>query len=214
MQVPAAQLNIAMPKDEHPPPQLPQLFGSVPVATSHPSVCLLPLQSVKPVLQALVQVPVVHAALTTLLLEQRMPQPPQFAVSVLEVTSQPSVFLLPLQSRKPGLQAPLQVPAPQVGELMWAFEQVTPQPPQFAGLLCVFTSQPFVVLLLSQSAKPVLQAPPQAPAVQVAVVMLALEQRRPQVPQFVASVAVDVSHPLVRLFPSQSAKPLSQAPLH
>jgi hypothetical protein len=127
-----------------------------------------------------------------LLLEQVLPQPPQFAGSPLEELSQPLVSLLLSQSAKPALQVPLHAPPAQVGVAMLLPEHAMPQPPQFAGLSPVEVSQPFESLLLSQSAKPALQAPLQVPPAQVGIAMLLLEQLLPQPPQFAGSLLVSV----------------------
>ncbi len=81
-----------------------------------------------------------------------MPQPPQLPVLVPVLISQPSVFLLLLQSAKPALQVPLHTPPLQVGEAMPLLEQTAPQPPQLLALVVVLTSQPLTGEL-SQSAK-------------------------------------------------------------
>ncbi len=83
--------------------------------------------------------------------EQTLPQDPQLALLALVLTSQPSVNLLLLQSAKPALQVPLQTPAPH-DLVRLAPEQTWPQPPQLlTSLPLVWTSQPLVCLLLSQS---------------------------------------------------------------
>src|SRR5579883_1169597 len=114
-------------------PQPPQLLLSVLVFTSQPLVCLLLSQSAKPGLQAPLHPPEEQVGVMMLLFEQSVPQAPQLFGSVVRLTSQPSVSLLPLQSAKPALQAPLQVPPPQLGVAMLFFEQARPQAPQFAG---------------------------------------------------------------------------------
>src|SRR6185312_1823274 len=82
--------------------QLPQLFTSALVLTSHPFVGL-PSQSAKPVLQdTIVQAPFVHVALA-LVREHLLPQAPQLLGSVWRLTSQPSLTV-PLQLAKFGLQ--------------------------------------------------------------------------------------------------------------
>src|SRR5438477_394590 len=96
---------------------------------------------------------------------------------------------------------------------MWLSEQAVPQAPQLAALVSRLVSQPLACLLLSQSPKPPLQAPVQKPPVQVGTAMLLAEQAMAQSPQLAALVSTLISQPLVCLFPSQSAKPLLQAPL-
>ena len=70
----------------------------------------------------------------------------------------------------------------------------TPQPPQFDGVLVVFTSQPSTGLLL-QSEYPALHEPmaqvdPMQPAE-----AFAKKQTFPQLPQFAGSPGVNTSHP-------------------
>ena len=97
--------------------------------TSQPSVRRSLLQSEKPVRQVPEHVPVVQARLM-LLVEQEIPQPPQFATSVLTLVSQPSTRRSALQSANPPEQAPLHTPAAHVRDAMFAPEQATLQPPQ------------------------------------------------------------------------------------
>ena len=51
--------------DPHTLPHVPQLFGSVDVLISQPSLCLLALQSVHPAAQAPVQIPAAHVRVGT-----------------------------------------------------------------------------------------------------------------------------------------------------
>ena len=51
-----------------------------------------------------------------------MPQPPQLELLAVVLSSQPSVFLLLLQSANPALHVPLHTPPPQVGDAMLAAE--------------------------------------------------------------------------------------------
>ena len=66
--------------------------------------------------------------------------------------SQPSICLLPLQSAKPAVQAPLHAPPPHVREAMLFDEHAVPQAPQLFGSVAIAISQPSVSLLLLQSA--------------------------------------------------------------
>src|SRR5262249_1974374 len=68
-----------------------QLFLSLVVLISQPSVCLLPLQSAKPEAQAPLQKPPEQLTVAMLLDEHTVPQPPQFAALVWVLISQPSV---------------------------------------------------------------------------------------------------------------------------
>jgi hypothetical protein len=58
-----------------------------------------------------------------------------------------------------------------------------PHPPQLSTLVFVLVSQPFVSLLLSQSAQPVVQAPEQTPLVQVGFEIWLLLHVCPHPPQ-------------------------------
>src|SRR5579883_1685379 len=121
--------------------QAPQLFLSVLRFTSQPLVSLLLSQSANPVLQAPLHTPIEHVGVMMLLFEQSPWQVPQCAGSVLRFTSQPSTCLLPLQSAKPGLQAPAHTPLTHTTVAMLLPEQTTPQPPQLLGSLLVLISQ-------------------------------------------------------------------------
>jgi hypothetical protein len=129
-------------------PQPPQLLVLLAMLTSQPSVCLLLLQSRKPPAQIPLQTPPLHSGVGTWLVEQTVPHPPQLAGLVATLTSQPSTCLLPLQSRKPVAQAPLQTPPLHVVVGMLLGEQTVPHPPQFAGLVATLTSQPSFVCAL------------------------------------------------------------------
>src|SRR5438105_12479527 len=100
-----------------------------------------------------------------------MPHAPQLLGSLAELISHPSLSLLLLQSLKPIMHVPLQVEPAQVRVAMPWNEQLNaaPQPPQSLGLLVVLISHPLMRLLLSQSAKPLLHVPVQLPPVQAAV---------------------------------------------
>src|SRR5579883_1685929 len=214
LQTPAPlQVTVAMWFAEQARPQPPQLLVVV-SAVSQPSVCLLLLQSPKPALQAPLHTSFVQSGVAMLLFEQTSPHPPQLATVVIAV-SHPSVCLLPLQSAKPALQAPVQTPLVHTGVAMLLFEHTTPQPPQLLTLVpAMFTSQPSVCLLLLQSAKPELQAPVQTPLVQTGVAMLLFEQTSPHPPQSLTFDEVFVSQPSVCLLLLQSAKPALHAPVH
>jgi hypothetical protein len=90
--------------------------------------------------------------------------------------------------------------------------QTLPHDPQLVALVLVSTSQPFVRLFMSQSAKPAAHAPSHTPPPQVTVGMLLPEQGVPHAPQFDALVAVSISQPSDCLFMLQSANPLLHAP--
>jgi hypothetical protein len=127
-------------------------------------------------------------------------QMPQWLVSVLRFTSQPSP-LLPLQLPNPELQAIEHEPRLQVA-VAFAPLHPWPQAPQFPRLVSVFVSHPLFGLP-SQLLKLPLHTGVQTPATQL-VDPFELVQLMPQPPQLVASVVVAVSQPFFGL-PSQSA---------
>ena len=153
-------------------------------------------------MHAPLQIPAVHCCVT-LLVEQTTPQPPQLLTFAAVLTSQPSVRLLPLQSAKPAVHAPLQTPPPHCAATL-LLEQVAPQPPQLFASPFTLTSQPSTCLLPLQSAKPAVHAPLQTPAVHCCATLLP-EQTVPQPPQLFAELVVLTSQPLAGL-PSQFAK--------
>jgi hypothetical protein len=79
-------------------------------------------------------------------------------------------------------------------------------------LVFVLTSQPLLCLLPSQSANPGLHVPPQTAALHEGV-MLFDEHTIPHAPQFETLFETLVSHPFVRLLPSQSLKAGAQVPV-
>ena len=84
-------------------PQPPQLFTSLVVLTSQPSVRRLPLQSAKPALQVPVHALPEHTGVAMLFDEQAMPQPPQLVVLVVVLTHTPEqlVGVVPEQTQVP-----------------------------------------------------------------------------------------------------------------
>ncbi len=170
------------------------------------------MQSAKPGAQVPSQTPALQEGVTWLA-EQDEAQAPQCAGSESISTSQPSVRLSPLQSAKPGSQAPLQTPALQEG-VTWLAEQDVAQPPQCVGSELVFVSQPSVRMSLLQSAKPKigLQVALQTPPLQDGMTWLA-EHGVPQPPQLLGSESTSTSQPSVRRLLLQSAKPASQVPV-
>jgi len=133
---------------------------------------------------------------TPLTVEQAWAQAPQCVGSVVVLTSQPS-DARPLQSAKPGSQAPTwQTPCAQTGVSL-AMGQALPQTLQLATLVLRLVSQPLVTSL-SQLPKPGAQAIAQAPARHDGV-PLTDEQRAPQLPQLRGSPAMLVSQPSIGL---------------
>ncbi len=124
-------------------------------------------------------------------------------------TSHPLAGLLS-QSAKPSLQLATAHRPPTHAGIPWAIAHAVPHAPQCAGSVCVFDSQPLAALM-SQSAKPALQAArAQAPATHDALALLNAHTF-PQAPQFEVLVRVAASQPLAGLL-SQSAKPALHAP--
>jgi hypothetical protein len=89
-----------------------------------------------------------------------------------------------------------------------ALAQAVPQAPQCAVLVCVLTSHPLAALL-SQLAKPALQAPTVHCEAAHTAVPLLTAHARPHPPQLPALLRVSTSQPLLAS-PSQSAKPAVQ----
>ena len=208
-QIPPAQSRVEMLFDEQLFVQLPHADGVVVMFVSQPSAGFM-LQSPKPAVHMdTAQRPLMQMG-EPLAVEQTMPQPPQLLMSLLVLISQPSVFLFPLQSANPVVQAPLQLPPAHVGVVMWLAEQTDPQPPQFAASVPVAVSQPSASLSALQSEKPVLQAPSQIPPAQSSVEMLFVEQLLAQLPHAVGVVVVFVSQPSTG-FMLQSPKPVEHA---
>src|SRR5207248_2339666 len=96
-------------------PQPPQLFTSELVLASHPSLCLLLLQSDHPASQAPLHAPSLQVGVPMLLPEQTRPHTPQLEVLPATLISHPSSWRLLLQSAHPALQVPVQTPPVQVG---------------------------------------------------------------------------------------------------
>src|SRR5438477_465789 len=75
-------------------------------------------------------------------------------------------------------------------------------------------SQPSDCLLLLQSAKPASHIPVHAPLPHSGVAMWLPLQTVVHTPQWLGSPSREISQPLVRRSPSQSPKPVTQAPVH
>jgi len=166
-----------------------------------------PSQSANPAAQVGTQAPFVQVAVP-FAFEQTVPQVPQFATLVFRFASQPSAAT-PSQFPKPLLQERMpHVPDEHVA-VAFKREQALPQLPQFATLLWVFVSQPFVGSP-SQLPHPATQVGTQAPVVHV-VVPCGFVQPFPHVPQLDVLVWVFVSQPFAG-FESQFAKPGEQLP--
>jgi hypothetical protein len=177
---PAAQKLAALVRVGHALPHVPQLPGSNVVLVQAPE------QLVRPVPHVVVHTPAEH----TCPAPHRVPHAPQFALSVLVLTSHP-LIASPSQLPEPALHVPsVQLPAAQVAPAL-GNEQRSPQPPQLlASVAFTAVSQPFAAMP-SQLPKPVLHAPTiHAPAEHACVATLASAQRASHAPQLFTSVAV------------------------
>jgi hypothetical protein len=196
---PAAQVAAALAK-LHARPHVPQWAALVRVSASQP-LAALPSQLAKPVAHAVIaQAPAVHAPVPLAGLQAR-PHAPQWVV-VSRVASQP-LAALPSQSPRPAAQATPQAPALHAAVPPVVAAQARPHVPQWVVDVRVSVSQPLAALP-SQSARPVMQALPQTPAVQVATPPDEEAQLVPQAPQWPGS--------LWRLWqsPSQHVSPAPQ----
>jgi hypothetical protein len=208
VQTPAEQTS----PDAHCRPQAPQLLRSLCSPASQPLLALLS-QLAKPVVHApRAQVPLAQVA-AALAKKQGRPQPPQCVVLVVVLVSQP-LTASPSQLPKPVLHMPRRHTPPVHDTAPLDRVQAWPQPPQFARLVEVSTSQPSPALPL-QSARPVGQVPRAVP--QVAMVHtgtrpgVVVLHTLPQVRQLLTAVLRLVSQPFSAM-PSQLPKPELQVP--
>jgi hypothetical protein len=184
----------------HVTPQPPQLV-LVLSALSQP-LAILPSQLPQPALHvAIAQLPVAQVAVA-LVLEQLTPQPPQLVV-VLVGVSQP-FEALPSQLAKPALHAPSAHEPAEHSAAALAKEHTRPHIPQL-DVVPRLASHPSAPLLL-QSAKPPLQANPQADALHVVDALGREAHPLPHVEQCEGLLVVLVSQPFAG-FPSQLPKP-------
>ncbi len=180
-------------------PQPPQCAVVLRVSTSQPSAAL-PLQSAKPVLQLATRAHarLAHAA-TPLGASQRVPQLPQ-RVTVVRVSVSHPLVASPSQSAKPVLHAYAQRAASHDAVALARGAQAIPQPPQWATVTRVSTSQPLVGSR-SQSPTPSLhELTTQRPLLQPAEAP-ASEQRIPQAPQFALLLSVSTHAPAQQVWP-------------
>ena len=141
--------QVGLPLDAlHTRPQVPQLVGSVPVATSHP-VAYERSQLENPVLQVPIAQVVPRHEGVPFWATQTVPHPPQFWTLFVNAVSQPSVRSAS-QLPNPAAHVMLQTPDVQK-EKPFVESHPRPQPPQFLALVSVFVSQP-LAMLPSQSA--------------------------------------------------------------
>ena len=190
----------------HALPHDPQFDALVLVFTSQPLAALMS-QSAKPALHAMAHTLFEQEGVPFELL-QIVPQEPQFTALVLVFTSQPFAALMS-QLAKPALHAMAHVPLEHEG-VPFVPLQTVPQAPQWVAFVFLFTSQP-VCALLSQSAKPALQAMAHTLFKHEGVPFVPLHTP-PQPPQWVASAVRSASHPLAGSR-SQSPNPALQARL-
>jgi hypothetical protein len=155
-----------------------------------------------------------HDAALAFVCTQALPQPPQFAVVVVEV-SQPLVLAPAFtQSAKLALQVYEQVLALHDAADALVKVHTLPQPPQFAVDEVVSVSQPSSASGTAgrtQLPRPALQVEVHSPPAQASVATPVFEQPRPHAPQFAVEVVMLVSQPSV-LAPTftQSPKPTLQ----
>ena len=143
-------------------PQPPQLFTSLVVLTSQPSVRRLPLQSAKPALQVPVHALPEHTGVAMLFDEQAIPQPPQLVELVVVLVSHPLV-LLPSQLPKPAAHTGEHTLATQLVELVPVVAHTVPHAPQLLALVVVLTHTPeqlVGVVPLHPQTPPAPQVPP------------------------------------------------------
>jgi hypothetical protein len=189
-----------------PPPhtfrQLPQLPLSVCVLTSHPFAGF-PSQSAKPALQAPIpQTPSAQVAPAFGKLHL-IPQPPQLFTSLERTAVSHPLAALPSQSPKPFWQAPTtQVLDEHASTETFGSAHAAVQLPQWLTSVTSFTQLPEQLIspepqVVAQDPEEHTWPPPQAFL---------------QLPQFALSLCVLTSHPFAGL-PSQSAKPVLQAPI-
>ena len=188
--VPAVQLAVPF-GAAHTAPQAPQWPVFDRVSTSQPFAAL-PSQSAKPALQVNPHADEPHVVVALARAGHTTPQPPQCAMLVVVLVSQPFEALLS-QLPKPALQvASVHDPEAQVAVPLLN-EQALPHAPQCMRLVLVLVSQPLPGFE-SQSPAPAGHVPTaQLPATQIAPAPVHV---RPQTPQLVTLVSRWTSQPL------------------
>ena len=138
----------------------------------------LPSQSAKPAAQApIAQAPIAQVGVA-LAKAQRMPQPPQLAMSAARTATSQPLAGMPSQSAKPGAQLPTtQALLTQAWTLTLGSRHSVAQSPQWVGSFVVETQAP------EQLVSPVPQEAPQTPAEQT----WPAAQAWPQLPQLARS---------------------------
>jgi hypothetical protein len=107
-------------------------------------LAVLPSQSEKPVWHAMYpHTPNAQTAAACSTAQAAL-HAPQFEVSVLVLTSQPSLCRSWLQSANPEAQVPVHTPAAQADPTTWLVEHFVPHPPQFMASLVMLVAQPLV----------------------------------------------------------------------
>jgi hypothetical protein len=169
LQLPVTHTGLALASGGHTVEQLPQWLGSFVGFTQLPPHMVSGDPHVGEQVPLAQTVPAPHAC----------PHVPQLALLLFALTSQPSA-LLPLQSRKPAVQAPIaQCIAVQAAPAL-AKLHALPHAPQLVTEV-IAVSQPLAGLP-SQSAKPAAQRRPQVDALQVAVLFGPLGHTVPHPP--------------------------------
>ena len=164
----------------HTVPHVPQLTGLVFVLTSQPFAKLLS-QLPKPALHVPEHKLIAQADKPFAIAGHTRAHAPQLLRLVLRSTSQPST-LLRLQLPKPALHCSEQPPPAQVAAALAAAPHTRPQPPQFATLVRVSVSHPFITLP-SQSPDGATHAMPHTLLMQAGDAPITPGQTLPHIPQ-------------------------------
>ncbi len=173
--------------------QLPHLLVLVNTFTSQPSD-VIPLQSVKPELQAIIlHAPFIHPTIALGKLGQAIPQAPQLFTFVFKLISQPSAIFA-LQLPKLGLQTSEHNPETQTEVALATGAHTNPHDPQLFTLFNKFNSQPSVRFEL-QLPKLGLQIIKQIPDKHVGEELGLTGHIVPQVPQLFALESRLISQP-------------------
>ena len=200
-------------------PQAPQLFRSVCVLTSQPSLAM-PLQSAKPGLQIPPQTPLVHVTVPLGKAGQTLPQLPQLLGSVCTLVHPLGQQICPLEQAleplqehepfiqvSPELQGGEQVIATQVPpEQVCPEAQTCPQLPQLLESVCRLTHP----IGDAQQVWPLEQAPEPLQEHEPFIQTSPTRQVFPQVPQLKKSLCVSAQVPLEQ-HPEQHSLPAIQA---
>jgi hypothetical protein len=191
----------------------PQCVLDVRVSTSQP-LPAMPSQLPKFAAQVMPQADDAHTGALFGPDAQALLQAPQLALETRVSTSQP-LLGAPSQSAKLDAQEKPHWPSTQTASALPRLGQARPQRPQLAALVLRATSQPSPGSPL-QSAKPALQAKPQAPALHVDDALARVGHAAPQPPQWSTERLVSVSQPSLAMplqSPKEGLQVYSQPPL-